>query len=891
MANFLEQPRQFNPYIQQIPIDIYSSVGLQKQLDYNSGITKVNSYLQQLSGLGAELVRDVDKEYLNTRITDIRSKVNNAAAADWSSQSLVNQVGSMAGIIENDANIQQAISGSRKYLKDEKDIADAKTGKAGKWAPENEWILRKQMSSWLGSPELGAVYSTSGYKPYQDVTADVIKAWKDAKPNSTLVQRPNGDFYAIEKVDNQVQGKDGKTLIETSVKELRPDEIATEINNLLTPAQREQLAISGLYHFRNEEDTAGISKIIGNHFSDTKKYYQSILAQEQLNLTTTASNPKAIDATRERIKVVEKKLSDLSDSEKQYRSGARENPDAIKSSIYYENWLNSIGSRIGFQETSTKIVDNPAYKVQLEEYKIWASLQKSLNESSKSSKSKKSEKGEDEDEGLFTPLTGTVLAQPEIERQNITLDNFKRQLLDASSATVQQTNDLLYRNFGDRFVSKTIKDLNGDGIQEQVYVLKPGMEKEAALTIGSWWDSFRKGDPNLDITIRQTLADIDEKKLVTNRLAEVISGVEKEADRHISSLPSYQKSQQALKAFNALPSVNVGGIEISPDQVRKYRQLIDEKLVSTPSLGVGSPGGAYMPELSDFELASYGLDRDKYNLLRSGLPGDKIARQHLENLYKANVSITAETNALVKEKQKYINQSVTKYKGIFNEVAITVPTSKPEESRPIINFVQTLAANARETEMGGHTDWPIVRKMIGEENGKNTAYSYVQSRDGKVRIRISNVDVNKGQPEYIDLDSQTAKINKIGMPDYLATTRTLLDLGEGIRTGNSFENSIPTNNGKTGRFSVRHEVENFGGRYKVKLYVTNTSKAEKKPLEVPINTTLFSGWNELSNFLLQDVTEKFLLSLTGVSATPTGIASPNPFPNNPLINSAASGGR
>lgn len=890
MANFVETPRQFNPYIQQIPIDAYVAAGMQRQSLYDQGVQKVSSYIDSLSGLN--VARDVDNQYLQGRVSDLTKRVNEVAGADWSNQAIVSQVGKLAGIIANDDVVKNAIIGTKKYLKDEADIAEAK--KNGKWGPENEWLLRKEMSSWMAAPQAGAVYNSSGYKPYVDVASEVIKSWKEAHPDSTLTQRPNGDFYAYTTVNNERVGVDGRTLIETSIKERRPDEIAGEINALLTGAQREQLAITGLYQHRNINDVQGLNKLVDDHYRKSENYYQKLLDNENLELSLQKGDPKKTDVIKTRIAEIEKKRSEILASKKTLKEGGSGNPDALKSSLYYEDWINGVSEMLGYSETSTKIVDNPSYKAMLEEYKVWADLQKAqlsasvrMSIRSRRKKGGSSDDDEEEDEG-WSAVTATVLPLSEEARSKITLENFSGRLAALGNQMDQSMLQLLYRQFGDSYVNRTVKDLDGDGITEDIYSIKKEREKDAILVQGQWWDAYRKGDANLDISIKETLRDNDEKKLVATRLATVVASLDAKGSEYAKTSPRYLEFKKAEGEFNKQPTVAMYGVNISPADIKAYRQIIETTAVPTGSPGVGAPGGMKIPEPDNETLQKFGLTAAKYKVLqRADGHSSDAENAHYARMTNLYQKMALPQQDVLRQKDSYISDEIKKYAGIFNEVALTLPSAKPEQVRPIANLVSTMVANARETGMGGATNWKSVREMIGEDHVKETAYSYVQDGSGNVRIRISNPDVNKGTPQEILVDSKTAKLNNFSVPDYLSSTRSLLELGENIRTGSSFEQSIPTNNQLTGKYQVRHEVENFNGRYKVKLYVTEPGGKVK---ELPINTVLFPDWSQLTNFLQQDVTEKFISSLLGVDQqSPTGSTSSSFsfqgsfFSSNPLI--------
>lgn len=884
MASFTDQPLRFSQHISDIPIDTYAAVGLQKQLEYNKGVEKVQAYLDSVSGLN--VVRPQDKQYIQSRLSDMTSKVNSIATSDWSNQAIVKQVGAMAGTIYNDGVVQSAIAGSKKYLKDEQSIEEAK--KNGKWAPENEWILRRQMQKWLQDASPGATYNSGGYKPYENVTEDVMKMWKDAKPNSRLIQKPNGDFYAYEMVDNQVVGKDGRTLIETQIKELRPDEIRDQINALLTGSQREQLAITGSYNGRNL-DLTNLHKSIDAHYKQSEEYFDSLLAEANQQKALAGGNADKLSQIEESIASINKKKDETAASKSSLKSDALTNPDGVKSSMYYERWLNNISKTIGYTDTSSKIVENPAYKAQLDEAKLWLELEKakmsddrmrdiaSLRAAGKAAKTTVNPDGTISIE--WAPESVNVLPQTEEQRQGSTVQDFRDKLLALNNVNQEQTNELLYRFFGDRYVNRATVDLNRDGIIETSYALKPGMKDEANAVIAQWKDKYKRGDADLDPKIKISLAAQDESSLVANKLGSAIGSVEKQADEFVRKDPSYKDYSRLKSTLDSLPPVTYRGVTLSGTDIANYFRA-NRAVGRYTQSGLG--GGVSPDEAT---ARRFGLTPAKIMAIESanslGETGDETASA-VKGMMTAYRNLDVAGKSLDDKRNEYMNTQLRRYQGIFNQVASNVPSGKAEQVSTIANFVQGLAGIAKETGLSGATDWGAVRSMIGEKHRKETTYAYVQDRDGNVRIRLTNADIDKGAPQEIVVDSETARANNFYTPDYLGTARSLLDLGEGMRTGSTLEESVPLQNGKTGRYNVRYEVENYKGQYQLKLYVSDTQDKSINGKPIPISRGLFPDWNKLSQFLSTDVNETFIRGLLGGGTTQTNSFS-GMFQNNPFI--------
>lgn len=892
MANFTDkQFLQFPGYVKQIPTDTYTAVGLQKQAEYKAGVDKVQGYLDSVSGLN--VIRPQDKQYIDKKLAEMTARTNSIAASDWSNQIIVKQVGAMAGAIYNDGTVQAAIAGTKRYLKDEQDIEQAK--KDGKWAPENEWILRRQMKTWLADPSPGKPYQSGGYMPYSNVNADIIKMWNDSKPNTRLSQKSNGDFYAYEVVNNERVGTDGRTLVETQIKELRPDEIAEQINAIITPTQREQLAITGAYNGRGINTPEAMTASVDKHFKVTEDYYDSLIAQANQQKALLGGNATSLNQINESIAQITKKKEDLTSSKAQYKAQGLDNPDAVKSAMYYENWLQGISKHMGYSDVSSKIVDNPAYKAQMDEAKMWLDFEKAKMTDDRmrdiaTMRGTSGGKGKTtvNPDGSITWEAETVEVLPfqEEERIGVGIQDFKNKLASINQVSQNQTNELLYRFFGNRYVNRSTTDINKDGIIETNYAVKPEMREEVNAVVSEWKDKHKRGDTDLDSKIKQALDAQDEASLISNKLGQAVQTVEKEADNFIKTDPRYKDYSAQKKKIDALPAVNYRGISVSGSDIGNYWRAVDV-------IGKRGPAGSIAFSLSGTpeELGRFGLTPQKVaaielaqgELTAFGAGGTPEGNQ-IKSMVDQYRNISASAKDLDSKKNEYLNTQLRRFQGVFNQVAINVPSAKPEDRTRIANFVQNLAATAKETGLSGETDWGEVRQMIGDKNRATTSYNYVQDRDGNVRIRISNPDVNKGAPQEIQVEPETARLNNFYTPDYLGTARSMLDLGEGMRTGSTLEESIPVNNRRTGRYNVRYEVENYNGSYQLRLYVSDTQDKSVNGRLVPIPRGMFPDWNSLSTFLANDLNETFVRGLLGGEQTQkSSTFGGSIFQNNPFI--------
>jgi len=147
MASFTDAISTFNPYVQQLPVDAMVKVGMYKQQKYDEGVQKIQSEIDRVAGM--DVIRDVDKQYLQSRLNELGSKLKTVAAGDFSNFQLVNSVGGMATQIGKDINVQNAVSSTAWYRKQAAEMEKAIS--EGKSSASNQWDFSEQVNGWLYS--------------------------------------------------------------------------------------------------------------------------------------------------------------------------------------------------------------------------------------------------------------------------------------------------------------------------------------------------------------------------------------------------------------------------------------------------------------------------------------------------------------------------------------------------------------------------------------------------------------------------------------------------------------------------------------------------------------------------------------------------------------------
>ena len=103
MASYTDSIPQFNPYVQQLPVEAMVQVGMEKQKRYDEGIQKIQTSIDNIAGL--DVATDVDKAYLQSKLNQLGNDLRIVGAGDFSNFQLVNSVNGMTNQIVKNRNI------------------------------------------------------------------------------------------------------------------------------------------------------------------------------------------------------------------------------------------------------------------------------------------------------------------------------------------------------------------------------------------------------------------------------------------------------------------------------------------------------------------------------------------------------------------------------------------------------------------------------------------------------------------------------------------------------------------------------------------------------------------------------------------------------------------
>jgi hypothetical protein len=361
MASFTDNPQAlgtFNPYVQQLPVEAMVKVGMQKQEQYNQGIQKIQTSIDNIAGL--DIARDSDKAYLQSKVNELGNNLKFVAAGDFSDFQLVNSVNGMTGQLVKDPNVQNAVTSTTKLRAGYKKREELE--KKGLTDKNNDDYYNKFVSDYLDDNKLDASFNAD-YVPYTNIIKKLQDALKESGESTTIAEQ----IF--------VTGSDGKPLITNghytyadakTINKLvsnKPAVIAA-INNVLNEGSvKQQMGIDGWATYRNTDATTLLEPLkIQYDDQKSKLQQQSVEITAMLNSTNLTAEQKEMytKASSE----IEANLLQNDNMFTTLSQEAESNPESFKQNYYTQEFKQRLLTQFVKEEDSKTYGTNEALQQQ-----------------------------------------------------------------------------------------------------------------------------------------------------------------------------------------------------------------------------------------------------------------------------------------------------------------------------------------------------------------------------------------------------------------------------------------------------------------------------------------------------------------------------------------------
>ena len=350
MASFTDAIPQFNPYIQQLPVEAMVSVGMQKQQQYDQGLQRIQSEIDRVAGL--DIVRDVDRKYLQTKLNDLGSKLRTVAAGDFSNFQLVNSVAGMAGKVAKDNNVINAVQATAKYRKEQTFMEEAR--QKGESAIQNEYDFMQQTNRWLNDENVGAGFS-GRYRKYIDVDKKWLDVMKTLHPDLLEEDIP----YAYNK-DGSINVNETAAAMQRISKEgVSAEKIQNALRASLSPDELEQLNINGRYEFRNIQDPTQLAAYATSKNSAMLRQNNEEIERLKGVMKMYESDPEKYTKAEQGIKSLEAINKGIQDDMNYELDMILKDPEAAKGYIYRRGAIEQFASAHAWEKQKNNLLTSP----------------------------------------------------------------------------------------------------------------------------------------------------------------------------------------------------------------------------------------------------------------------------------------------------------------------------------------------------------------------------------------------------------------------------------------------------------------------------------------------------------------------------------------------------
>jgi len=387
MASFTDQISQFNPYVSRLPlIQEMASATQEKQQKYDQGVQKIQGYVDNIAGM--DIMNDTQKEYLQSKLNELGSRLRTVAAGDFSNAQLVNSVGGMAGQIIKDPLIQNAVASTQR-ARNELNTANT-LYKAGKSSISNVKDIQKKVGNYVNSKDVNQSF-TDKYVNYVDLNKKNIEIADSLKKTAPENSRDNyyktdylGQtiYYFKDKNGDYVKNSDGtikvstdkssggvpeldKAMKKVTIKGVSAQTMYDAISSNLTDDDLAQMRINASAHYEGK----GADSILRDYV-DGVDLAKTVIKDGIRKLNVELGDPKYTQAEKDEMQAQINKLNNkLTDGsfikETQDFAKSLENPaniDKIHYDAYTRNYLNKQATILSNQSYKEELLDNPYQK-------------------------------------------------------------------------------------------------------------------------------------------------------------------------------------------------------------------------------------------------------------------------------------------------------------------------------------------------------------------------------------------------------------------------------------------------------------------------------------------------------------------------------------------------
>lgn len=360
MASFTDLIPQFNPYIQQLPVEAMVTVGMEKQKRYDEGLQKIQSQIENVAGL--DIYKDADRAYLQSKLNELGSNLKNVAAGDFSNFQLVNSVGGMTNQIIKDRNIQNGLSSTQRIRKEQSYMDEDR--RKGTLHANNENFFNEQVQNYINNDTVGEVFG-SRYQPYTDYQKKWREVQKSLGVKETQTDLPflmNGQGQFIDEKGNLLPAGakpiPNDYMVRETFKGIDPERLKQAIMVSMDDNDYRQMQIDAHFSYKGYTPQMLADQAHKSYTTDRRELEKTI---NSLNILKNqyAGDNEMLGKINAKINSYTKKVADDDAEFKSTIEQIQSNPEGYKSKLFMMNSINSFANNFSDMSHIQNIVTSP----------------------------------------------------------------------------------------------------------------------------------------------------------------------------------------------------------------------------------------------------------------------------------------------------------------------------------------------------------------------------------------------------------------------------------------------------------------------------------------------------------------------------------------------------
>ena len=216
MASAYGHRREYRDWVNPYDVQMMSQVATYKQQLHNANFEKIQGLIDRYQSM--DLVKDVDKAYLYSRLKTLTDKANKMGTVNLASNSVTRDLQDTISQAVDD-NVMTAYQMSQQYRNLVNTIDGyRKLGAKGGYAEQNAMEAMEPATAWANDGKVGSTFVSKGYTPYVDYKAEQNKMLTEwYKDSETTIDTITPDGRKIRRTVKGMEASEVAMLVEANM--------------------------------------------------------------------------------------------------------------------------------------------------------------------------------------------------------------------------------------------------------------------------------------------------------------------------------------------------------------------------------------------------------------------------------------------------------------------------------------------------------------------------------------------------------------------------------------------------------------------------------------------------------------------------------------------------